>query len=94
MAVPSPAMTVTIRPTRSELRIAPIFLRSFSPAAWPAACRRLAFHRWYEATPMTNAPPARKAAVMVWKNCVSVVFWVRTRQMSVSCALPVDLSIV
>lgn len=73
MAVPRPAMIMTTRPSRSELRITGMcFLRA----------------RWKAAMPTMNAPPTRKAAVMVWKNWVSAVFWVRTCQKSVSSARP------
>lgn len=44
--------------------------------------------RWKAAMPTMNAPPTRKAAVMVWKNWVSAVFCVSTSQKSVSSARP------
>lgn len=73
IAVPIPAMIMTIRPRRSELRITgTCFLRA----------------RWKADIPAMNAPPTRKAAVMVWKNWVSAVFWVSTSQKSVSSARP------
>ncbi len=38
--------------------------------------------------PTMNAPPVRKAAVRVWNTWVTVVFWLRTAQKSVSSARP------
>ncbi len=73
MAVPRPAMIRVIRPSRSEVRITGMcFLRA----------------RWKAEMPTMNAPPTRKAAVMVWKNWVTAVFWVSTSQKSVSSARP------
>ncbi len=73
MAVPMPAMIRVTRPSRSEVRITGMcFLRA----------------RWKAEMPTMKAPPTRKAAVMVWKNWVSAVFWVRTSQKSVSSARP------
>ena len=43
--------------------------------------------------PTMKAPPTRKAAVMVWKNWASAVFWVSTCQKSVSSARPRSLLI-
>lgn len=67
-AVSSPAMTTVTSPSRSEVRITGMcFLRA----------------RWKAAMPTMKAPPTRNAAVMVWKNWVTAVSWVSTRQKSV-----------